>query len=234
LTDRFSDGRLVRPLAERDPFARAGSAVRAGFRFAIDRVGRVLEESVGGTCGRVDNGPGYTGRSPDLRTYSAGVTMDSGRPGMPTDNASVEGFDGRLGRECPNPNWSLCLDDVRPKTVPWRREDNADHPHTAPGHRVPGRLPKPRPGRQGRDRRRNALDLWAGLGRGSLRAERRTRRGSVTTGCRSPETGSSSPSAVARKVIARAVTDRSHAVQVVSSIGADAGGRADLWLIAPA
>jgi hypothetical protein len=60
-------------------------------------VGRVLEEPVGGTGGRVDNGPGFTGRSPDLRAYFAGLTMDSGRPGKPTDNAFVNSLTAGRG-----------------------------------------------------------------------------------------------------------------------------------------
>jgi transposase InsO family protein len=48
----------------------------------------------------------------DRWAYENGVTLDSSRPGKPTDNAFVESFNGRLRDECLNAHWFLSLADA--------------------------------------------------------------------------------------------------------------------------
>lgn len=57
--------------------------------------------------------------------------MDFSRPGRPTDNATVESFNGRLRQECLNEHWFLSLDDARAKIEAWRRDYNENRPHSA-------------------------------------------------------------------------------------------------------
>ena len=45
--------------------------------------------------------------------------MDFGRPGKPTDNASIEAFNGRFRQECLKENWFLSLEDAEEKVESW-------------------------------------------------------------------------------------------------------------------
>lgn len=58
----------------------------------------------------------------DKWAYERGVELDFSRPGRPTDNATVESFNGRLRQECLNEHWFLSLDDARAKIEAWRRD----------------------------------------------------------------------------------------------------------------
>ncbi|MBH3283891.1 transposase [Serratia marcescens] len=49
----------------------------------------------------------------DKWVYKRSIRIDISRPGIPTDNATVESFNGRLRQECLNENWSMSLEDVR-------------------------------------------------------------------------------------------------------------------------
>jgi putative transposase len=68
----------------------------------------------------VDNGPEFTGRSPDLWAYFNGVTLNFSEPATPTDDAFIESFNGRFREECLNLHWFTCLEDARSKTGAWR------------------------------------------------------------------------------------------------------------------
>ena len=48
---------------------------------------------------RVDQGSEFVSRDRDLRAYLNGVTLGFSRPGKPTDNASVEAFNGEVRHE---------------------------------------------------------------------------------------------------------------------------------------
>lgn len=152
----LSDGRKVRLLTVLDLYTRESLAIRADGRFPSGQVVRVMEELVSlrgtPTSIRVDNGPEFTGKMLDLWAYFNRVTLDFSRPGKPTDNAFIESFDGRLRQECLDPNWFQCVDDLRRKTVTWRKEYNEDRPHSALGNLAPkefaelkARIPKPNP-----------------------------------------------------------------------------------------
>jgi transposase InsO family protein len=41
----------------------------------------------------------------DLWAYTNGVTLDFSRRGKPTDNATIESFNGRFREECLNVHW---------------------------------------------------------------------------------------------------------------------------------
>lgn len=141
VTVPLADGRKARVLTVLDLFTREGLAIRADARFTSGQVVAVLEELtyLRGAPGsvRVDNGPEFTGKMLDLWAYFNKVTLDFSRPGKPTDNAFIESFNGRLRQECLDPNWFVCLEDLRQKTEAWRQEYNEERPHSALGDLAP-------------------------------------------------------------------------------------------------
>ncbi len=79
----------------------------------------------------VDNGAEFTGQIVDLWAYHHKVRMDFSRPGMPTDNAHIESFNGSLRDECLNLNWFVSAADAKTRIEAWRREYNESRPHMA-------------------------------------------------------------------------------------------------------
>ena len=116
-----------------DTFTREGLAARADFRSAGDQVVAAPEGPAAARGApasiRVDDGPEFVGRSPDLRAYSNGVAPDFSRPGEPTGDAYIEASNGRLRQECLGPHRFLCLDDAREKIEARRARYNREHPH---------------------------------------------------------------------------------------------------------
>ena len=147
----LADGRKARALTVLDLYTRDSLAVRADARFTGDMVVRVLEElksrrRVPASI-RVDNGPEFAGRSLDLWAYCSKVVLDFSRPGMPTDTAFIESFNGRLRAECLEPHWFLCLEDLRAETERWRVEYNRERPHSAAGNLAPEEFAAKRAGK---------------------------------------------------------------------------------------
>ncbi len=92
---------------------------------------------------RVDQGSEFISRDLDLWAYAKGVTLDFSRPGMPTDNAFIEAFNGRFRSECLNTHWFLTLADAAEKMEAWLRYYNEDRPHRAIGNKPPILLQNP-------------------------------------------------------------------------------------------
>jgi len=61
-----------------------------------------------------------------------GVTLDFSRPGKPTDNAFIEGLNGKFRTECLNAHWFLSFDEARRKCEV--------RPHSAIGNQAPAAL----------------------------------------------------------------------------------------------
>lgn len=61
---------------------------------------------------KTDNGSEFISKVLDKWAYERGVELDFSRPGKPTDNASVESFNGRLRQECLNATWFMSLEDA--------------------------------------------------------------------------------------------------------------------------
>jgi putative transposase len=89
---------------------------------------------------RVDNGPEFVSRALDLWVYMNGVELDFSRPGMPTDNAFVESFNGKFRAECLNTAWFLSLTEAQAKCGAWRKDYNEVRPHSSIGHQTPAEL----------------------------------------------------------------------------------------------
>lgn len=77
-----------------------------------------------------DNGSEFISKVMDKWAYEGGVELDFSRPGKPTDNASVESFNGRLRQECLNASWFMSLDDARGKIEAWRQYYDESSPHS--------------------------------------------------------------------------------------------------------
>ena len=84
-----------------------------------------------------DNGPEFTSRAFDAWAYRRGMKLLFIRPGKPVENAFVESFNGRFRDECLNEQWFLCLADARALVERWRRDYNAERPHSGLAGRTP-------------------------------------------------------------------------------------------------
>ena len=82
----------------------------------------------------LDSGPDGTQTTlTDKWVYERDIRIDFSRPGTPTDNATVESFNGRLRQECLNENWFMSKEDARCKIEVWRIHYNQSRPHSALG-----------------------------------------------------------------------------------------------------
>lgn len=141
MSDELFDGRRIRILTLVDDFTRENLALRASQRYTGDDVAAILDRVARGRgqprAIRVDNGPEFTSRSLDQWAYARGVELDFIRPGKPTDNATIESFNGKLRTECLNQNWFLSLTDAQEKLDAWRLDYNRLRPHSALGNLAP-------------------------------------------------------------------------------------------------
>jgi putative transposase len=137
VSDALFDGRRIRALTVVADYSRESLAIEVGQSITGEQLVTVMNRlsPVRGAPKRirVDNGPEFVSRALDQWAYLHQVTLDSSRPGKPTDNALVESFNGRLRDECLNTNWFLSLDDARRKIEAWRQHYNASRPHTSLG-----------------------------------------------------------------------------------------------------
>lgn len=86
---------------------------------------------------QVDNGSEFISKALDRWAYENRVTLDFSRPGKPTDNATIESFNGSFRDECLNLHWFLSLVDAQEEIERWRMEYNAFRPHSALGNKTP-------------------------------------------------------------------------------------------------
>lgn len=86
---------------------------------------------------RVDQGSEFTSRELHLFAYMKGVTRDFSRPDKSTDNAFIEGFNGKFRTECLNAHWFMRLDGAVRTCDAWRRDYNEPRPHSAIGNKPP-------------------------------------------------------------------------------------------------
>ena len=86
---------------------------------------------------KTDNGSEFAGKMLDKWVYERGIRIDFSRPGTPTDNATVESFNGWLRQECLNANWFISLEDTRCKIEAWRIHYFQRRSHSALGWMTP-------------------------------------------------------------------------------------------------
>ena len=80
---------------------------------------------------QVDNGREFISKVLDRWAYDQHVTLDFLRPGKPTDNPSIESFNGSFRDECSNEYWFLSLTDAQEKIEHWRQEYNGFRTHSS-------------------------------------------------------------------------------------------------------
>jgi putative transposase len=121
VADQLSDGRKIRTLTIIDLFTRECLAIEVGFSLRAEHVvaavnrleySRGLPEWI--FC---DNGSEIAGGRMDLWAYNHKVQMDFNRRGKPTDNATVESFNGKFRKECLNAHWFECLNRCRTRKI---------------------------------------------------------------------------------------------------------------------
>jgi putative transposase len=78
---------------------------------------------------RMDYRSEFSGGQMDLSAYTHQVQMNFNRRGKPTDNATVESFNGKFREECLNAHWFESIDDAKEKIDAWRWDYNEHRPH---------------------------------------------------------------------------------------------------------
>nr|WP_097462131.1 IS3 family transposase [Mangrovitalea sediminis] len=135
VSDALFDGRRLRLLTIVDLFTRECLGIMVGQSLK----GSDVTEALNGITRfrgkpellKTDNGSEFAGKVMDRWAYERDIKIDFSRPGKPTDNATVESFNGRLRQECLNENWFLSLADARQKIEAWRTFYNQVRPHSA-------------------------------------------------------------------------------------------------------
>jgi putative transposase len=124
VADNLFDGRKVRMLTVVDCFTREWLAIYVGQSLKGEDVVNVVEgiaRQLGASkTVKTDNGSGFISKPMDKWAYVRGIELDLSRPGKPTDNATIESFNGRLRQECLNEHWFMSLDDAKHKIEAWR------------------------------------------------------------------------------------------------------------------
>jgi len=133
VADQLADGRKIRTLTIIDLFTRECLGIEVGFSLRAEHVvaamhwlkyDRGLPQRI--SC---DNGSEFSGGQMDLWAYTHQVQMDFNRRGKPTDNATVESFNGKFREECLNAHWFESIDDAKEKIDAWRWDYNEHRPH---------------------------------------------------------------------------------------------------------
>lgn len=141
MSDALYNSKRLRLLTVLDVFTRESLAIHVGQGIKGSDVADVLEEL--GLRRRLpekircDNGPEFISKALDKWAYENGVGLDFSSPGKPTDNASLESFNGRFREECLSANWFMSLEDTKEKVEAWRRDYNESRPHTSLGYLSP-------------------------------------------------------------------------------------------------
>jgi putative transposase len=98
---------------------------------------RVIEQRGRPQTLRCDNGPEFTSRHFISWCEEKKIAVTYIQPGKPMQNGYVESFNGRFRDECLNASWFLNLADARQKIEAWRRNYNAERPHSSLDYRTP-------------------------------------------------------------------------------------------------
>ena len=133
VADQLADGRKIRTLTIIDLFTRECLGIEVGFSLKANDVVAAMNrlEHARGIPARIscDNGSEFAGGQMDLWACSHRVQMDFNRRGKPTDNATVESFNGKFREECLNAHWFESIEDARKKIDAWRWDYNEHRPH---------------------------------------------------------------------------------------------------------
>jgi putative transposase len=147
--DRLGNGRRFRTANLKDDCTRECPAILVDFSLPGQRVVGMLE-GVARERGYpdvlvVDNGPELRGRDLDRWAHDHGVRLFFIDPGKPTQNASIESFNGRFREECLDQSWFTSLPEARRVIEAWRLDYNERRPHTSLRMRTPAAFAAARP-----------------------------------------------------------------------------------------
>jgi putative transposase len=136
VSDTLSTGRRFRALTIVDDFSRECIDIEVDFLLTGARVANVLTRNAvarGAYPGTLqsDNGSEFTGDKMLEWSALTSVAQHFIDPGKPTQNGSVESFDGRLRDELLNEHASSTIFHARRAIELWRIDYNAKRPHTA-------------------------------------------------------------------------------------------------------
>lgn len=93
-----------------------------------------------------DHGTGFTSKALDEWSYFQGVKLDSIRLGKPTENGTIESFNGQLRDECLSVNEFGTLDELRAVLKAWKHDYNHYRPHGLLGNLTPSEYGSKRSG----------------------------------------------------------------------------------------
>jgi len=146
VSDALATGGALRTFTLIDSYTKESLAIDVHTGISSRQVTRVLdrvieERGVPGAV-RCDNGPEFTSLYFKEWGKQKGITVLHIQPGKPVQNGHVESFNGRFRDECLNTNWFLNLADARRKIEAWRKEYNAERPHSSLAYRTPNEFAK--------------------------------------------------------------------------------------------
>ena len=141
VSDVLADGRRFRVLVVVDDFTRECLALVADTSLSGHRVVRELDRIVERRGAPLlvvsDNGTELTSHAILRWQEERGVGWHYIAPGKPIQNAFVESLNGRFRDECLNEHVFHGLPMARRVIEAWRRDYNADRPHTSLGGLAP-------------------------------------------------------------------------------------------------
>jgi putative transposase len=134
IADQLADGRRFRALTVIDLFTRECLTIDIGHGLGGHDVAAELERLrfERGLPQRIycDNGTEFVSAAMDLWAYTHSVMLDFSRRGKPTDNATIEFFNGRFREECLKRAVVRVTAGRTAKTIDAFRWDyNEHHPH---------------------------------------------------------------------------------------------------------
>ena len=134
VADELADGRRFRTLTVLDLYTRECLDIAVGHGLTGQDVVRTLERLRfdRGLPQRIycDNGTEFVSAAMDLWAYTNNVILDFSRRGKPTDNATIESFNGRFRGVLERA--LVCVARGREEKIEaWRQDYNENHPHRA-------------------------------------------------------------------------------------------------------
>jgi putative transposase len=118
LQDALFNGHRIRILAIVDYYNKKGPLLLVGKSLLWDDLRKALSQVCKEECFfpeqiQCGNRSEFISKEVDRCAYENQVTLDSSRPGTPTDNPYVESFNGKCRDECLSMNWFMDLEDAR-------------------------------------------------------------------------------------------------------------------------
>ncbi len=108
VSDALSDGRRLRLLTVIDLYTRECPGICGDQNLRSSELAEILNiialRRPLPQFLKTNNGSEFAGKILDLWVYERDIRIDFSRPGTPTDNATVESFNGRLRQGCLNKN----------------------------------------------------------------------------------------------------------------------------------